>query len=97
MNEEMKNMIWSYLDSQDFHTIDYNGNIIFFESYESYNSRIQSVLISIHRQSNECYVKPKLLKEIESYFNIGWDESLPYVGSWVVNKVGFNIKKFYFD
>lgn len=97
MNEFIKDMIWGYLDSQEFYPIDYNGDVIFFESYESYNSRNQSVSIITHRSNDDCYVKPKLLKEIQSYFNIGWDESLPYVGSWVINKVGFNIKKFYFD
>ena len=90
-------MIWGYLDSQDFYPIDYNGDVIFFESYESYNSRNQSVYIITHRSSDDCYIKPKLLKEIKSYFNIEMEESLPYVGSWVINKVGFNIKKFYFD
>jgi len=97
MSKVIENMIWGYLDGQDFYKIEYKGDYIFYESYETYMSRFPNVQIITHRANNDCYIKPKLLREIESYFNIGMEESSLYVGSWVMNKVGFNLNKFYFD
>lgn len=93
---KLKNVIFNYLDNQDFIIKDNNkkfNNYIYFLNSENDNYSVISVykLNAFGEERNWVFVNNNLIEEISSFFSLKYDNSAELITSWVGHKLGFDL------
>jgi hypothetical protein len=77
---QLDNIIFKYLDNQDFIQIE-KGDIIFFVNSEG----DEYAQIRFDKDDGWCYIYYKLVKEISAFFSMEESDSESVIGRWVEN------------
>jgi len=75
---KLENIIFKYLDNQDFVKIDKGENIYFVNSEGD-----EIAMIRFIKNDGWCYINYDLVKEISSFFSIKESDSEQVIGRWV--------------
>ena len=76
-------VIFKYLDNQDF--IKFNNGI---NTYFVNSEKDDYAQIRFSNVSNWCTIEMELMKEVSSFFSLGYGDCISIIGSWVETKVG---------
>jgi len=93
---QLDNIIFRYLDMQNFYKMKYTGGYVFWESKEIWESG-GNILITAHRDRSECFVNSDLLVEVASMFSLELNDSLNVIGAWIKTQIDFDIAEFFSD
>jgi hypothetical protein len=93
---QLDNIIFKYLDMQNFYKMRYDKGYVFWESKEILESGA-NILITANRERSECFVNSDLLVEVASMFGLGLNDSLNVIGEWVKTQIDFDIEDFFSD
>ncbi len=88
-DKQLDDVIFLYLDNQDFIQIK-KGNTIYFvnsEGDEYINSLIQ------YFRSGECVISFDLINEIQKFFSLEFDNSKYVIAKWVENTLDRRVKE----
>ena len=80
---QFDNIIFKYLDNQDFIQIEQNNRIYFVNSEEDEDSQIR-----FDKEDGRCYIYHKLIEEISSFFSLDYEDSISVINRWIENKLG---------
>ena len=86
MDKDLEQVIFSYLDSQDFIQID-KGNRIYFVNSEG----DEYAQIRYDDEDEWCYISIDLIKEISSFFYLQSSDSEQVIGKWVENTLQMKV------
>jgi hypothetical protein len=92
---QLSNIIFKYLDNQDFYKVEDGTDVYFWKSKWSWENS-EYVIISA-RKWGDGFISSSLLVEISSMFSLSLEESLEVIGAWVNTQIDFNINHFYSD
>jgi len=77
---KLENIIFKYLDNQDFIKIEKNESVYFLNSVDDEYAQI------IYNKNNGwCYIYHDLVQEISSFFSLEEYDSEHLIGKWVEN------------
>ena len=93
---QLDNIIFDYLDAQDFYHREDGGGHYFFESELSYKDN-QYATIAYYYMSEDCYISSDILTEVAGFFSLNLTRSLMIIAKWVEGKIGIEIKDPYSD
>ncbi len=93
---QLDNIIFDYLDNQDFYHREDGGGHYFFESERSYKDN-QYATIAYYYMSEDCYISSDILTEVAGFFSLSLTRSLMIIAKWVEGKIGIEIKYPYSD
>ena len=88
---QLDNIIFDYLDAQDFYHREDGGGHYFFESERSYKDN-QYAKIAYFFMSEDCFISSDILTEVAEFFSLDLYTSLNIISDWVGNKIGIEIK-----
>ena len=88
---QLNNIIFDYLDNQDFYHREDGGGHYFFESERSYKDN-QYAKIAYFFMSEDCFIGSDILTEVAEFFSLDLYTSLNTISDWVGNKIGIEIK-----
>ena len=83
----MEQVIFNYLDNQDFIKVEKNDNIFFINS-----SSDEYFQIVYGKNDGICYIYVGLITEISSFFSIEFSDSKKIIGNWVENTLQMKVK-----
>ena len=83
---QFDNMIFKYLDNQDFIQINKGNNIYFFNSENDEYAQIR-----FDNDDGWCGIYYKLIKEISSFFSLQESDSEEVIGRWVENTLQMKV------
>ena len=83
---QLDNIIFKYLDNQDFIQIE-KGDIIFFVNSEG----DEYAQIRFDKDYGWCYIYYKLVKEISAFFSMEESDSESVIGRWVENTLQMKV------
>ena len=83
---QFDNMIFKYLDNQDFIQINKGNNIYFFNSENDEYAQIR-----FDNDDGWCGIYYKLIKEISSFFSLQESDSEKVIGRWVENTLQMKV------
>lgn len=75
---QFDNIIFQYLDNQDFIQINKGDNVYFVNSEGDEYAQIR-----YDKSNGRCYIHYKLVEEISSFFSLGEYVSKEVIGIWV--------------
>ena len=75
---KLENVIFKYLDNQDFVKIDKGENIYFVNSEGD-----KFAMIRFKKDNGWCYINYNLIQEISSFFSMKESDSEQVIGRWV--------------
>ena len=88
---EIDNIIFQYLNNQDFITKRMAGdNITYFVNSE--NDEYSDSLI-IHYRNGDCVMSFELIDEIATFFSIEFNSSKYVIARWIENTLGRRVKE----
>ena len=92
---KLKNVIFNYLDNQDFIIKDNNkkfNNYIYFLNSENDDHSVISVYKknALGEERDWVFVHNNLIEEISGFFSVNYDYSVKFITYWVGNKLGFD-------
>ncbi len=93
---QIDNIVFKYLNTQDFYHREDGGGHYFFESESSYKDN-QYAKIAYYYMSEDCYISSDILTEVAEFFSLDLYTSLNVISNWVENKIGIKIKYPYSD
>jgi hypothetical protein len=77
---QLDNIIFKYLDNQDFIQIDMNDSIYFVNSEGDEYAQIR-----YDKKNGWCVIYYELVDEISSFFSMEYSDSKQVIGKWVEN------------
>ena len=83
---QFDNMIFKYLDNQDFIQIKKRDSIYFFNSENDEYAQIR-----FDNDDGWCGIYYKLIDEISSFFSLGKSDSKEVIGRWVENTLQMKV------
>ena len=83
---KMEQVVFKYLDNQDFVKIEKNDNIFFLNS-----SGDEYFQIVYGKNDGICYIYVGLITEISSFFSIKFSDSKKIIGKWVENTLQMKV------
>ena len=83
---QFDNMIFKYLDNQDFIQIKKRDSIYFFNSENDEYAQIR-----FDNDDGWCGIYYKLIDEISSFFSLGKSDSQKVIGRWVENTLQMKV------
>jgi hypothetical protein len=83
---KLENIIFKYLDNQDFVKIDKGENIYFVNSE---NDKLAE--IKFNKSNGRCYINYNLVEEISSFFSMKEFDSEQVIGRWVENTLQMKV------
>lgn len=86
----IKDIIYSYLDNQNFYVTKDEGDYYFWESKHARETD-GYVIIGVYPRRKNCYILSDLVHEIMSFFGMSIEESMDIIASWLSNKLGFDV------
>ena len=84
---KLENIIFKYLDNQDFIKVEKNNNIFFINS-----SNDKYFQIVYGKNDGICYIYVGLITEISSFFSIEFSDSKKIISKWVENTLQMKVK-----
>ena len=84
---QIDNVIFKYLDNQDFIKIKIGGDSIYFINSEG----DKYAQIRYTKSNGWCYTYWKLVEEISSFFSLEQTDSEQVIGRWVENTLKMNV------
>ena len=88
---QLNNVIYKYLDSQDFYIDNYKNGYLFFES-----NNPGPILIATY-PNDYGYINSDLLVEVSKFFSLELNVTLNIIGEWIKTKIDFDVTHFYSD
>ena len=88
---KLENVIFKYLDNQDFVKIDKGENIYFVNSENDKLSQIK-----FNKSNGRCFINYNLVKEISSFFSMKESDSEQVIGRWVESTLQIKVSNTYF-
>jgi hypothetical protein len=85
-DRQLDDVIFLYLDNQDFIQIDKDDSIYFVNSEGDVYAQIR-----YDKKNGWCYVYWKLIGEISSFFSLGQNDSQKVIGRWVENTLQMRV------
>ena len=85
-DRQLDDVIFLYLDIQDFIKIEKGNNIYFVNSEGDVYAQIR-----YDKKNGWCYVYWKLINEISSFFSLEESESEKVIGRWVENTLQMRV------
>jgi hypothetical protein len=82
---KLNQVIFKYLDNQDFIQIEKNGSIYFIKSEGDEYAQIKYSILG------GCTISPELIKEISSFFSLDESDSESAIGRWVGNTLQMRV------
>ena len=82
------NIIFKYLDNQDFIVTGYETSLFFINSESDKLAQIR-----YDEDSEVCFINIDLNKEISSFFSLGRDDSQRVISRWVENTLQMKVAK----
>jgi len=79
----IENVIFKYLDNQDFVYMEYGINGYFLNS-----NKDEYAQIKFNNKSHWCTIDRKLMEEIASFFSLKNIDSISSIAKWVEDKTG---------
>ena len=83
---QLDNIIFKYLDNQDFIIIDMNDSIYFVNSEGDEYAQIR-----YDKKNGWCVIYYELVDEISSFFSMDEYDSEQVIGRWVENTLQMNV------
>ena len=83
---KLENIIFKYLDNQDFVKIDKGENIYFVNSEGDWVAEIR-----FNKSDGRCYINYNLVEEISSFFSMKEFDSEQVIGRWVENTLQMKV------
>jgi len=83
---QIDNVIFKYLDNQDFIQINFDEKIYFVNSVNDVYAQIK-----YDKNDNWCYVYYKLIEEISTFFSMSHYDSELVIGRWVENTLQMKV------
>ena len=93
---QLDNIIFDYLDAQDFYHREDGGGHYFFESERSYKDN-QYSKIAYFFMGEDCFISSDILTEVAEFFSLELTQSLMIITEWVEGKLGIEINYPYSD
>jgi hypothetical protein len=93
---QLDNIIFRYLDMQNFYKLRYPNGYVFWESKEVWENG-GNITITVYRERGDGFVSSDLLVEVASIFSLELNDSLDVIGAWVKTQIDFDIKDFFSD
>ena len=87
---KLENIIFKYLDNQDFVKIDKGENIYFVNSE---NDKLAQ--IKFNKSNGRCFINYDLVKEISSFFSMKESDSEQVIGRWVESTLQMKVSNTY--
>jgi len=84
---QLDNIIFKYLDNQDFIRIERNGKIYFVNSEGDEHAQIK-----FDKDGGWCYIYYKLIDEISAFFSMKGSDSKEVIGRWVEHTLQMKVK-----
>jgi hypothetical protein len=84
---QFDNIIFKYLDNQDFIQIESGYDMIYFANSEN----DQTAQIKYDKDTGKCYIYYKLIEEISSFFSLRDIDSQQVIGKWVENTLQIRV------
>ncbi len=85
-DKQLYDVIFLYLDNQDFIQVERKNNIYFVNSEGDEYAQIKYVM-----DDGECMMEIKLIKEISSFFSLENYDSRDVIKDWVENKLQMKV------
>jgi hypothetical protein len=85
---KLNQVIFKYLDNQDFIQIEKNDSIYFVNSEDDEFAQIAYV-----KSNGNCFIYYKLIDEISSFFSLEVSDSEQVIGRWVKNTLQMRVTK----
>ena len=85
-DSKLENVIFLYLDNQDFIQIEKGNNIYFFNSESDEYAQIR-----YDKDDGWCGIYYKLIDEISSFFSLEQTDSKKVIGRWVENTLQMRV------
>ena len=83
---QLDNIIFKYLDNQDFIIIDMNDSIYFVNSEGDEHAQIR-----YDKKNGWCGIYYKLVDEISRFFSMEYSDSKQVIGRWVENTLQMKV------
>lgn len=83
---QLDNIIFKYLDNQDFIRIEKNNRIYFVNSEGDEYAQIR-----FDKDIGWCYIYYELIGEISSFFSMEYSDSKSIIGKWVENTLQMKV------
>ena len=83
---QFDNIVFKYLDNQDFIKIE-KGNMIYFVNSES----DKYAQIRHDKSDGWCGINYKLIEEISAFFSLQLSDSMEVIGRWVENTLQMEV------
>ena len=83
---QFDNMIFKYLDNQDFIQIEEDDRIYFVNSENDVYAQIR-----FDKDDGWCGIYSKLIEEISSFFSLQISDSKEVIGKWVENTIQMEV------
>ena len=83
---QIDNVIFKYLDNQDFIQIEKNNSIYFVNSEGDEYAQIR-----FDKDDGWCYIYYKLVEEISTFFSMQKSDSEQVIGRWVENTLQMKV------
>jgi hypothetical protein len=83
---QLDNIIFKYLDNQDFIQIERNDGIYFVNSEGDKYGQIR-----FDKDDSWCYIYYSLIDEISSFFSIEYSDSKQVIGRWIEHTLQMNV------
>ena len=88
---QIDNVIFKYLDNQDFIQIETDDNIYFTNSEGDEHAQVR-----YDKRNGVCYIYWKLIKEISHFFSIEYSDSELVIGRWAENSLQMKVSETHF-
>jgi hypothetical protein len=88
---QIDNVIFKYLDNQDFIQIETDDNIYFTNSKGDEHAQVR-----YDKRNGVCYIYWKLIQEISHFFSIEYSDSELVIGRWSENSLQMKVSETYF-
>ena len=93
---KLTNLVFDYLNNQDFYKMKYQYGYVFWDSKESWESG-GYISINANRVNKECFVNSDLVVEVASFFSLDLETALKIIGEWVKTKIDFDFDHVFSD
>ena len=93
---KLTNLVFDYLNNQDFYKMKYQYGYVFWDSKESWESG-GYISIKANRDDKECFVNSDLVVEVASFFSLDLETALNIIGEWTKTKIDFDFDYIFSD
>jgi hypothetical protein len=83
---QISNVIFKYLDNQDFVKLEYGNSIYFVNSEGDEYGQIR-----FDKKTGWCVIYYKLVEEISTFFSMEYSDSKQVIGKWVENTLQMKV------